>query len=177
MAGRRHRRTALRRALSVANGWLPRRLAPQPTALLPADPRTYDGPRLARWAATAYLVAITTRSLVHLLSPDGGAASIAGIDLSVGGAANIVAIFGQWGAIQLLLAGLLWVLLLRWPGTTPLVLLVFCIEPVLRQVSGLLKPVTTLHTAPGVALNGVVLPVMAVLLVLSLCPAREDRTS
>lgn len=175
MAGRRHRRAALRRALSVANRWLPRRLAPRAAALLPDDPRTYDGPRLARWAAIAYLVAITTRSLIHLLSPDGGAASIAGIDLAVGGGANIVAIFGQWGAIQLLLAGLLWGLLLRWPGTTPLALLVFCIEPVLRQLSGWLKPVTTVHIAPGAALNDVVLPVMAVLLVLSLCPAGEDR--
>lgn len=175
MAGRRHRRPALRRALSVANRWLPRRLAPRPAALLPTDLRTYEGPRLARWAAIAYLVAITTRSLVHLLSRDGGASSIAGIDLAVGGGANIVAIFGQWGAIQLLLAGLLWVLLLRWPGTTPLVLLVFCIEPVLRQLSGWLKPVTTVHVAPGAAVNDFVLPVMAVLLVLSLCPAGEDR--
>lgn len=174
MAGRRHRRAALRRALTVANGWLPR-AAPRAAALLPADPRTYDGPRLARWAAVAYLVAITARSLVHLLSPDGGAHSIASIDLAVAGAANIVAIFGQWGAIQLLLAALLWVLLLRWPGTTPLVLLVFCIEPLLRQLSGWLKPVTTLHTAPGAALNGVVLPVLTVLLLLSLCPARADR--
>ena len=158
----------------MANGWLPGRLAPRAAALLPSDPRTYDGPQLARWAAIAYLVVITGRSLVHLLSPDGGAHSIASIDLSVAGGSNIVAIFGQWGAIQLLLAGLLWVLLLRWPGTTPLVLLVFCIEPVLRWLGGLLKPVTTLHTAPGVALNGFVLPVMAVLLFLSLCPARRS---
>ena len=125
MAGRGNRRAALRRALSVANDWLPHRWAPRRAALLPADPRTYDGPRLARWATIAYLVAITARSLVHLLAPDGGAHSIASIDLSVAGGANIVALFGQWGAIQLLLAGLLWVLLLRWPGTTPLVLLVF----------------------------------------------------
>lgn len=158
----------------MSGGWLPRRLAPRAAALLPRDPRTYDGPRLARWAAIAYLVVITGRSLVHLLAPDGGAHSIASIDVSVAGGANIVAIFGQWGAIQLLLALLLWVLLLRWPGTTPLVLLVFCVEPVLRQLGGLLKPVTTLHTAPGVALNGFVLPVMAVLLLLSLCPARND---
>ena len=154
-------------------GWLPQRWRPRPAALLPADPATFDGPRLARAAAFAYLLAITVRSLIHLLSPDGGAHSIASIDVSVAGGSNIVAIFGQWGAIQLLLAGLLWVLLLRWPGTTPLVLLVFCLEPVLRGLGGALKPVTTLHTAPGVALNWLVLPPMAVLLLLSLCPARR----
>lgn len=145
---------------------------PSPARFLPADPAQYDGPMLSFWVAIVWLGVITVRSCIHLLAPDGGAHSIASIDLSVAGGANIVALFGQWGAIQLLLAGLLWVLLLRWPGTTPLVALVFCLEPLLRRLSGLLKPVTTEHTAPGVALNDVVLPVMLVVLALSLCPAR-----
>lgn len=80
--------------------------------------------------------------------------------------------FGQWGAIQLVLALLLWVLLLRWRGTVPLVLLVFTLEPVLRGLAGHLKPVTTMGTAPGAALNWLVLPAMAFLFYLSLCPAR-----
>jgi hypothetical protein len=53
----------------------------------------------------AYLVFITMRSLIHLLLPDGGAQSIATIDVHVAGGSDIVAMFGQWGAIQLLLAG------------------------------------------------------------------------
>ena len=48
----------------------------------------------------AYLVFITTRSLIHLLLPGGGAQSIASIDVQVAGGSNIVAMFGQWGAIQ-----------------------------------------------------------------------------
>ncbi len=71
------------------------------------------------WIIGVYLVLITVRSLIHLLSPDGGAESIATIDTSVEGGANIIAIFGQWGAIQLLLAALLWVLLLRYRGRLP----------------------------------------------------------
>ena len=117
--------------------------------LLPTNPAIYGGPRLATWAAMAYLVFITVRSLIHLLLPDGGAQSIATIDVHVAGGSNIVAMFGQWGAIQLLLAGLLWVLLLRWRGLTPLVLLVFAIEPCLRSLSGHLKPVTAMGTPPG----------------------------
>ena len=114
---------------------------------------------------------ITVRSLIHLLWPDGGAQSIATIDIAVAGGSNIVALFGQWGAIQLLLAGLLWVLVLRWRGLVPLVLLVFVSEPCLRGLAGRLKPVTTMGTALGEALNWVVLPVLALLLWLSLCPA------
>jgi hypothetical protein len=123
----------------------------------------------------AYLVFITARSLIHLLLPDGGAQSIATIDVQVAGGSNIVAMFGQWGAIQLLLAGLLWVLLLRWRGLTPLVLLVFVIEPCLRSLSGHLKPVTAMGTPPGAALNWWVFPLLVVLLLISLCPADGNR--
>ena len=146
---------------------------PSAAALLPRNPATYDGPRLARWAAMAYLTFITVRSLIHLLLLDGGAQSIASIDVHVAGGSNIVAMFGQWGAMQLLLAGLLWVLLLRWRGLTPLVLLVFAIEPCLRSLSGHLKPVTAMGTPPGEALNWWVFPVLVLLLLLSLCPAER----
>jgi len=136
--------------------------------LLPADARDYRGPRFVRWIAMAYLGLLTIRSLIHFVAPDGGAETIATIDTSGEGGSNIIAIFGQWGAIQLLLAALLWVLLLRYRGLTPLVVLVFLIEPVLRAVAGHLKPVEAVGTPPGAALNWVVVPVMAVLLIVSL---------
>ena len=136
--------------------------------LLPSDARDYKGPQFVRWAAMAFLVIITVRSLIHVLAPDGGAESIATIDTTVEGGSNIIAIFGQWGAIQLLLAALLWVLLLRYRGLTPLVLLVFVLEPLLRGLAGSLKPIESVGTAPGAALNWVVVPVMVMLLILSL---------
>jgi hypothetical protein len=136
--------------------------------LLPADARDYRGPSVVRWLAMAYLVVLTIRSLIHVIAPDGGAQTIATIDISGEDGSNIIAIFGQWGAIQLLLAGLLWVLLLRYRGLTPLVLLVFLIEPVLRAVAGYAKPVEAAGTPPGAALNWVAVPVMAVLLIVSL---------
>lgn len=153
---------------------MPSSWRPSLARLLPANPALYDGPLLSFWVAIAWLCVITARSGIHLLAPDGGAQSIATIDVaSVAGGSNIVAVFGQWGAIQLLLALLLWVLLLRWRGTVPLVLLVFTFEPVLRGLAGHLKPVTTMGTAPGAALNWLVLPVLAFFLYLSLCPARR----
>lgn len=154
--------------------FLPCSWRPSSSALLPANPATYDGPRLAVWGTALYLVIITVRSLVHLLAPDGGAQSIATIDVSAAGGSNIVALFGQWGAIQLLLAGLLWVLVLRWRGLVPLVLAVFAAEPCLRGLAGQLKPVTTMGAAPGAALNWLVLPGLAILLWLSLCPATRS---
>jgi len=119
----------------------------------------------------AYLIVITARSLVHIFARDGGAQSIATIDTAVQGGHNIIAIFGQWGASQLVLAGLLWVLLLRYRGFTPLVLCVLSLEPLLRGLSGHLKPIETIGTAPGAALNWVVAPFMVATLYLALCPA------
>jgi hypothetical protein len=154
---------------------LPTSWMPRPAGLLPSDPTRYGGPAVALWITTVLLVVITMRSLVHLFLPDGGAHSIATIDTSVAGGDNIVAIFGQWGAIQLLLVVALWVLLLRYRGLVPFILCVLLLEPFLRAISGHLKPIVTLGTAPGAALNWVVVPVVAVTLYLALCPA-EERT-
>jgi hypothetical protein len=152
--------------------WLPASWRPQLSLLLPGDPGHYAGPRLPHAFTIVYMLPITARSLVHLLLPDGGAGSIATIDLSVTGGRNIIAIFGQWGAIQLLLAGLIWVLLLRYRGLLPLILAVLLLEPLLRAVSGYLKPLETLGVAPGAAFNMAVVPVLAIMLWLSLCPAQ-----
>lgn len=154
------------------SAFLPATLRPDAARLLPANPGLDNSPALPRWFAAAYLVLISARSLIHILAPDGGAGTIATIDTSVAGGPNIIAIFGQWGAIQLLLAALLWALLLRYEGLAPLVLLVLTAEPVLRALAGHLKPIETIGTAPGAALNWVVVPVLAVMLWLSLCPAR-----
>jgi len=91
------------------------------------------------------------------------------------GGANIIAIFGQWGAIQLLLAALLWVLLLRYRGLLPLIALVLLVEPLLRELSGRLKPIETMGTAPGAALNSAAIVFAALLLYLTLCPADGAR--
>ena len=155
---------------------LPAVWRPDLAALLPANPSTAGGPALAWWIAVLYLCVITVRSLIHMLAVDGGAHNIATIDVSVAGGANIIAIFGQWGASQLLLALLLWVLLLRYRGLVPLVLLIFILEPALRAFVGHLKPVITEGVAPGMALNWVVEPILVVVFFLSLCPSRRAPT-
>jgi hypothetical protein len=143
---------------------------PDLAALLPADPAPYHGPQAAPWLTGAYLALITARSLVHLFAPDGGARTIATIDTSVAGGRNIIGLFGQWGAIQLLLAGLSWALLARYPGLTPLILCALLAEPFLRALSGRLKPISTQRPAPGAALNFLPVPVLLLALYLALCP-------
>jgi hypothetical protein len=155
------------------NNLIPVSWRPRLSALLPADPQRLMGPLVTWWFTAAYLALITVRSLIHLLSPDGGAHSIATIDISVEGGMNIVALFGQWGAIQLLLALLLWVLLIRYRGLVPLILLILLTEPVLRDLSGTLKPIQTIGTAPGSLLNWAVMPILVAMLWISLCPATE----
>ena len=68
---------------------------------------------------------------------DGGANSIAGIDLDV---QNIVAIFAQWGLEQLLLASLAWLALLRYRGLIPLILLINLLDNIGRILVGRSKP-------------------------------------
>ena len=121
--------------------------------VLPREPFFYNGHKSIRIITALYLLVVVVRSFVHLFASDGGANSIAGIDISVEGGDNIVAIFHQWGAIQLMLAGLLCVLFFRYPGFTPLVVLTLAIDPIMRAIAGQMMPVTSQSTPPGEALN------------------------
>lgn len=45
----------------------------------------YQGNTVALWFFVFLAIVSTVRSLIHFLAPDGGAGSIAGLDLSKGG--------------------------------------------------------------------------------------------
>ena len=136
--------------------------------IFPKNPSNFEGFRIIRLIATLYMYVMVARSCIHLFAPDGGAQSIAGIDTSVEGGDNIIAIFHQWGAIQLILAILLLVLFFRYPGLTPLILLTLSLDPVLRFVAGQQMSLTTTGTPPGEALNGVAFYLLLVLFLGSL---------
>lgn len=124
-------------------------------SILPADPLIFDGPQFVRIALALFLFVMVARSCVHLFTSDGGAHRIGGIDISVEGGKNIVALFHQWGAIQLLLAGLLVLMYFRYPGFTPLIVLTVAMDPALRFVAGRKMSVTSIGTPPGKKYNGV----------------------
>jgi hypothetical protein len=132
----------------------------------------YRGSRWVVVAMALWAVLLTARSLIHMFASDGGAESIATIDVSVEGGDNLVALFAQWGALQLLLAGIVWVVVLRLRALIPFTALLLVLEPPLRTAMGAMKPVETVGTAPGAALNGVALIPLVVLLVLSITTIR-----
>ena len=142
--------------------------------VLPKDPSIFDGFRTVRVITGLFLLLGLVRSCIHLFASDGGSSSIAGVDTTVTGGDNIIAIFHQWGAIQLILALLLSLLFLRYPGFTPLVLLTLAIDPILRWIAGRMLPLTTVGTPPGESLNWVAFFLLAVLFVCSLVRKNDE---
>jgi hypothetical protein len=137
--------------------------------LLPRWGDAADRPPDAPYWFLIIVAAISTvRSLIHMVAPDGGAHSIAGIALDAPGAANIVAIFAQWGASQLVLAVVYWIAILRYPIFTPLMLAIVVVEQLLRLLAGELKPLAVAAPPPGAYYTYVLLPIAAVMLVWSL---------
>lgn len=72
---------------------------------------------------------------VHYFLPDGGAGVIAGIDLSQGGR-TIIAVFAWFGAAQIPMAILLFVIAVRYRSLTPLALLTVILSRGLMAIDG-----------------------------------------
>jgi hypothetical protein len=118
--------------------------------LLPPCGASYTGPAVAYTALVLLALVSTARSLVHLLRADGGAHSVAGIPLQGRDGANIVAVFAQWGANQLVLALVQWAVILRYPALVPAMWALALVEALLRQLAGWLKPLQLGgHQPPG----------------------------
>ena len=129
---------------------------------------TYSGNMLAFYVFIMLTVMTTFRSLAHILLPDGGAESIASIDVDVEGGDAIVAMFAYWGLSQLILTVLYILSIVRYKSLIPLMYLTMVVEYTLRFVIGLAKPMEHSGTAPGEVAN-VVLPLLTlVMLLLSL---------
>jgi hypothetical protein len=144
--------------------------------LLPVDAGDFRGPRWTLLALGVVNAVGTVRSLIHMFASDSGAQSIASMDVHVAGGKNIIFLLAQWGGAQLLEALIIWVVLWRYRGLAPLMMLVVTVEQVLRVVVGQYKPIETAHTPPG-ALSKVLLPVMLIVTVIALVERRADRVS
>ena len=138
------------------------------TNLLPDDVSSYSGFGVVRIVTALLMMVVVVRSCIHVFSADGGAQRIAGVDTSVAGGDNIIAMFHQWGAVQLTLISLLIVVFFRYPGLTPLVIFTMAMDPVTRSIASRMKRLTSTKTPPGARLNWPAFVVLAVLLVLSL---------
>ena len=136
--------------------------------LFPKIDENYKGSKVPFYFLILVAIVSTIRSLIHVFAPDGGANSIAGIDLSVQGAANIIALFGQWGALQLLLALFYWLAIFRYKFLVPAMLAVVVIEQLFRIGAGLLKPLEIASPPPGAIGSEILLPISIVAFLWSL---------
>jgi hypothetical protein len=129
---------------------------------------TIRGRKLPVYVFAVIAIISTLRSCIHLFAPDGGAGSIAGMDLSVAGADGIVFAFALWGSAQLIYALVQLVVAFRYRSLVPLMYVLLILEALLRMLVGHMKPVTFVHTPPGAIANYVILPLGALMLTLSL---------
>jgi hypothetical protein len=106
-----------------------------------------------RKLSLVFLIVLTTittlRSLAHIFLPDGGANSIAGLDVSVAGGDNLVAMFAQWGYTQLLLSVMMWGVIVFARNLLPFALLVQTLDWGGRILVGLMKPIEVAEAPPG----------------------------
>jgi hypothetical protein len=138
---------------------------------LPSVEQPYRGSRISFYFLILVAIAGTVRSLIHILAPDGGAYSIAGIDVTGPSGANIIAMFAQWGASQLVLALIYWLVILKYRFLIPAMLIIVFLEQVLRIVAGQLKPITVAAAPPGEIGSYLLLPLALIAFMFSL---RED---
>jgi len=146
-------------------------------SFLPRVDRDYEGPKSAFYFLVLMTLADTVRSLIHMFAPDGGANSIAGLDIQVAGGANLIAIFSQWGAIQLMLAVLSWIVILRYRFLVPLMLSYEVLEQLLRIGVGHLKPLVVASPPPGAIGSKIVLPLAILAFFWSLRSPRQRPVS
>ncbi len=78
----------------------------------------------------------TVRSGIHLLAPDGGAGSIAGLDLTVAGADGIIFAFALWGSAQLIYAPIQLAVAFRYRSLVPCMYVLLILETLLRMLVG-----------------------------------------
>ncbi len=138
-----------------------------------SDVNEYRGSRLSFLFLVVLTAVATGRSLAHIFLPDGGAQSIAGMDVEVEGGNNIIAMFGQWGFSQLLLAGLMWVIIFKQRHLVPLALLFQTLDWGGRILVGLLKPVEIASAPPGEIGSYILFPLCVIALWFSMPRAKR----
>ena len=128
----------------------------------------YHGRPVAAWFLTLVAVGTIVPGGIHVFLPDGGAGTIAGIDLGQNGK-TIIAIFAWAGATQMVWGFLMLAVSLAYRSLVPLVLGLVLIERMLIAANQwLLKSTGTGHQPPEAYVTLVAIPVILLMLSLSL---------
>jgi hypothetical protein len=142
--------------------------------LLPAKvDRSLRGVKLPFYLFILIATIGVVRSCIHIFSPDGGVGSIAGMNMKVAEANEVIFAFALWGSAQLIYALIQWLVILRYRSLVPFMWAVQLLETLLRMLVGRIKPVPFAHTPPGAYQNYVYLVLAVLMLGLSLWSANK----
>jgi hypothetical protein len=145
--------------------------------LSPSTNDRYGGSILSAWFLTAFSVLTIIPGCIHTFAPDGGAGTIAGLDLSQNGRV-IIAVFAWAGATQIAFGIAALIISLRYRDLVPLMLSLAIVERSLHAVNAwLLKGGAAGHHPPEHYAVLVGLPLLAAAFVLSLREPRETASS
>jgi hypothetical protein len=141
--------------------------------LPPSSNARYTGSPIAAWILTLFGVLTVVPGCIHTFLPDGGAGSIAGLDLSANGRV-IVAVFAWAGATQIAFGLTAMIVSLRYRELVPLLLGLAILERTLHALNGwIFTGGTVVHHPPEHYAVLVALPVLIAACALSLRrPAR-----
>lgn len=136
----------------------------------------YKGNKVPFYLLYPVTVFTVIRSIIHLVSPDGGAQSIATIPLHLyvkNASDTIIHLFAEWGLSQLLF-GLLYIgVLIKYKSLIPLMYLFLVIEYSSRLLMGFYKPFELEGYAPGGIGNYFLVPLFILMFILSLKNNRQ----
>lgn len=131
----------------------------------------FEGTKIALYTFYFIIVLTLIRSLIHLLSSDGGSGSIASIPIDLfgnGGREAVIFTFSVWGLSQLLIGIIYVITAFRYRSLIPLMYILVFIEYLGRVLIGQFKPIETLRTAPGEIGNYIFIPLSLIMLLLSI---------
>ena len=142
------------------------------TALLPPSTNhQYHGSRYSAWFLAFYGIGWIVPGLIHSFLPDGGAGTIAGLDLSHN-PALILGLFAWAGATQIAHGIVTLVIALFYRSLVPLLLLVSLMQRVLLSWSAWVGlGHTGTHHPPEHYASLILVPVILLFLLLALRPA------
>lgn len=126
---------------------------------------SYKGYKLTNITFLTITLISVVRSLIHIFSSDGGASSIAGMNLTYG-AKEIIFVFALWGSAQLVQALIQLIVYFRYKKLIPFMYLILIIEYSLRILVGNIKGIVFSHIPPGQISNYVMIIISLIMFVI-----------
>lgn len=135
--------------------------------LPPSTNENYHGPI---WTSYALLL-VAAQSLIggtlHVVLPDSGLITIAGLDLAHEGGLHMIALAAWVGATQIVWGVVLAFTALRYRSFTVPLLLLVVLEKSLILIGQMIKPTGSEHTPPGIYGAAILLVICAIALIVA----------